>query len=143
MEDDFIVELLNKNIMDIEKNYPNSTYIKQFKQLKNEIRFKKEIEIERLKNKHKQELLNNYSQEKKYVESFRPISINQYGFFIDDNMVDFRVNVRYFSNDFEEVLQKYRKNREQNKLSSDEIRSIFNKEKDNLKHLSWKVDGFY
>ncbi len=147
MEELFVLEMIRKNISDLEKAYPDSSYIFLFDQLIKQIHDQKNHKKEQhIKEQHKKELLLNYSDQihdqKHYVEKSRPISINQYGFFINEDMNEHRVNVRYYSNDFEEVLNKYRS--ETNSiLSIDRIQSIFNKEKDNLKHLSWRVDGYY
>lgn len=79
---------------------------------------------------------------------FRIIRINNISFFINDDLQEFRCNLIYYSKDFEELLKNkynitideqdvYRGNKNR------EILNIFHKEKDNLKHLSWKIDGYY
>ena len=60
------------------------------------------------KDKHTQELLLNYSQQKYFVNQFRPISINNYNFYLDSGCNSNRVNVKYFSDDFELILEQYK-----------------------------------
>lgn len=78
--------------------------------------------------------------------TYRIIKVNRYGFSLNQDLQSFRCNLIYYSKDFDELLEKkynikydeqdvYRDNRN--------ILTIFLKEKDNLKHLSWKIDGYY
>jgi hypothetical protein len=81
-------------------------------------------------------LINRVSENAKYC---RTIGINKCAFWINDDLKYNRANVWYYSDDFDELIRN--KNIDVN--NSDAVRKLFYEEKDNLKHLSWKVVGYY
>ena len=143
MEIEFIKELLNDNLEKLKDKYPDSKYFKILKfHLDSAL---KEIKNhkENFKNEIKQELVENYKSPPSYICDYRTVGVNQYKFRCNESFNPCRANTHYYSNDFEEVLKKYITESGKNTISSDEILGIFLKEKDNLKHLSFKTVGYY
>jgi hypothetical protein len=83
-----------------------------------------------------------------YINYSRAIGINEYGFMVDDNMIDTRQNIWFFSNEFESILENYIKENKIDNLCLSStnriiIYKLFNEKKDDLKDLSWIVEGYY
>ncbi len=75
----------------------------------------------------------------KNAENCRTIGINNHAFWVDGDLRYNRANVWYYSDDFDELL---RENNIDIKNESN-VKKLFCKEKENLKHLSWKIVGYY
>ena len=83
-----------------------------------------------------------YFTELNNISYSRTIGINDYAFMNDDNYIPDRENIWYFSNQFEEIIHKYKQinkldEKEINKLDEREIKKIFNENKDKLTDLAW------
>jgi len=68
----------------------------------------------------------------------RFISINNYSYYIEDDLKDNRYNYNFYSKEFDILL----KNLDTN-LTNLDIIKLFFKVKDDLKDLSWYFDGNY
>lgn len=79
---------------------------------------------------------NMYFTEINDIEVWRTIGINEYSFRYHDNERFKRANIWYWSNQFEEMINKL-------DIKNNDIEIIFYKNKDKLNDLSWIVTGYY
>jgi hypothetical protein len=99
---------------------------------------------------------NCYFNQQTDVRCSRALGINEYGFRCDENSIEHRENVWYFSNEFETILLNYSKNSKQtdetrstDKKTTTKIDTIMDIEKifyqniDKLKDLSWIIVDYY
>jgi len=136
-EKEFIKNIFKENIQSILNKFPKSLYADIVKNMQKDVIQK----INYQKKKHELELLENYKIPPKYISEYRIVGINEHYFYINCDERPSRVNTHYYSKDFPEVLKKYKETNIN--LTIYDIRKIFIKEKDNLKHLSWKVIGYF
>lgn len=136
-EKEFIKNMFEDNIQSILNKFPKSLYVDILKDMQKDTMQK----IYYQKKKHELELLENYKNPPNYISEYRIVGINEYSFYINCDERPSRVNTRYYSKDFPEVLEKYKE--KNNSPTLNDIYKIFIKEKDNLKHLSWKVIGYF
>ena len=86
-----------------------------------------------------EEIVNKIKLNRIRADKCRAVGINKWGFWIDCDLRRDRANVWYYSNDFDELIRK--QNIDINDVSA--IQKVFYSEKDNLKHLSWGIVGYY
>lgn len=86
---------------------------------------------------------NSYFTELDNVSYSRTIGINDYGFRYDENYISDRQNIIYFSNQFEEIINKYKEENKKNKIDEMEIKKLFYENKDKLIDLAWINVGYF
>jgi hypothetical protein len=106
-----------------------------------------------------------YFKEINEISYTRDVGINDYGFLSDDNYIQNRQNIWYFSYDFEKILYDYKKSKEllKKKIPNDykkskglltkelfkkeirpnEIMFLFFEHKNNLNDLCWIIKDYY
>jgi hypothetical protein len=73
----------------------------------------------------------------------RSIGINNYGFMVNDDENSNRMNLWFFSDSFEKILDEYKKENNINDINNNTIEHVFYMYKENLSDLGWLYVGNY